>query len=67
MTSMPRSLEDDGMDGADEPEEGYGYDGEAECGENQEEVAEDAFNDDFFATEEMKMCRFCNVRDGAWT
>src|SRR5947209_10106396 len=36
MTSMPGSLEDDGMDGADEPEEGYGCDVEGECGENEE-------------------------------
>jgi len=32
MMSMPVSLEDDGMDGADGPEEGYGNDGDAKLG-----------------------------------
>lgn len=61
MTSMPRSLNDGqfGVDGRNE-EEGYGYDGEAEAegGENEEEAAEEAFDEDFLATGEMKNVPF---------
>jgi hypothetical protein len=41
MTSMPGLFDDEqfGMDGDGVHEEGYGYDGEAECGENEEEAA----------------------------
>ncbi|OJA18581.1 hypothetical protein AZE42_07850 [Rhizopogon vesiculosus] len=47
MMSMPGSPEDDVMDGADEPEEGYRYDGEAEFGQNEEEATEEAFHEHF--------------------
>ncbi|KAG1735729.1 Lipin/Ned1/Smp2-domain-containing protein [Suillus paluster] len=58
MTSMPGSLDDAQfeMDGGDE--EGYGYDGEVESGENEEEAAEEAFDEDFLATGEMKNVPF---------
>jgi len=60
-TSMPGSL-DEMRFGQDEEhiddvdiEEGYGYEGESEDGpENEEEAAEEAFDEDFFATGEMK-------------
>lgn len=60
MTSMPGSLDDGqfGEDGRDEEEEGYGYDGEVEGGENEEEAAEEAFDEDFLATGEMKNVPF---------
>jgi phosphatidate phosphatase LPIN len=59
MTSMPGSLDDGqfGVDGRDEEVEGYGYDGE-EGGENEEEAAEEAFDEDFLATGEMKNVPF---------
>lgn len=72
VTSMPGSLDDmhfgqddDGeiegeehIDNAD-GEDGYGYEGESEEGpENEEEAAEDAFDEDFFATGEMKNVPF---------
>lgn len=58
MTSMPGSLDDAqfGIDGADG--EGHGYDGGAESGENEEEAAEEAFDEDFYATGEMKNVPF---------
>jgi phosphatidate phosphatase LPIN len=60
MTSMPGSLDDEqfGMDGMDDEEEGYGNDGEVEGGENEEEAAEEAFDEDFLATGEMKNVPF---------
>lgn len=74
VTSMPGSLDvlhfehdydDDGeRGGRDYPEdieEGYGYDGEGEGeegAENEEEAAEEAFDEDFFATGEMKNVPF---------
>lgn len=68
ITSMPGSLDDmrfgDDDDGEDEHvrdmdlEEGYGYEGEEEAPENEEEAAEDAFDEDFFATGEMKNVPF---------
>jgi phosphatidate phosphatase LPIN len=62
MTSMPGSLDEEqfGMDGdgGGVHEEGHGYDGEVECGENEEEAAEEAFDEDFFATGEMKNVPF---------
>jgi phosphatidate phosphatase LPIN len=60
MTSMPGSLDDEqfGMDGMDDDEEGYGNDGEVEGGENEEEAAEEAFDEDFLATGEMKNVPF---------
>jgi phosphatidate phosphatase LPIN len=62
MTSMPGSLDEEqfGMDGDGDGvhEEGHGYDGEVECGENEEEAAEEAFDEDFFATGEMKNVPF---------
>ncbi|KAG2752474.1 LNS2-domain-containing protein [Suillus brevipes Sb2] len=61
MTSMPGSLDDEqfGVDvrDGDEEVEGYGYDGE-EGGENEEEAAEEAFDEDFLATGEMKNVPF---------
>ncbi|KAG1735433.1 Lipin/Ned1/Smp2-domain-containing protein [Suillus lakei] len=59
MTSMPGSLDDGefGVHGGDE-EGGYGYDGEVEGGENEEEAAEEAFDEDFLATGEMKNVPF---------
>ncbi|KAG0698677.1 Lipin/Ned1/Smp2-domain-containing protein [Suillus ampliporus] len=58
MTSMPGTLDDAqfGMDGEDEV--GYEYDGEPESGENEEEAAEEAFDEDFLATGEMKNVPF---------
>ncbi|KAG2105051.1 Lipin/Ned1/Smp2-domain-containing protein [Suillus discolor] len=60
MTSMPGSLDDGqfGEDDRDEEEEGYGYEGEVEGGENEEEAAEEAFDEDFLATGEMKNVPF---------
>ncbi|KAG1805686.1 Lipin/Ned1/Smp2-domain-containing protein [Suillus subaureus] len=60
MTSMPGSLDDGqfGVDDREEEEEGYEYDGEAEGGENEEEAAEEAFDEDFLATGEMKNVPF---------
>jgi phosphatidate phosphatase LPIN len=57
---MPGSLDDEqfGMDGMDDEEEGYGNDGEVEGGENEEEAAEEAFDEDFLATGEMKNVPF---------
>jgi phosphatidate phosphatase LPIN len=68
-TSMPGSLDEmqfgQGDGGEDEHiddvdiEEGYGYEGEGEDGpENEEEAAEEAFDEDFFATGEMKKVPF---------
>lgn len=61
MTSMPGSLDDEqfGVDvrDGDEDVEGYGYDG-VEGGENEEEAAEEAFDEDFLATGEMKNVPF---------
>jgi phosphatidate phosphatase LPIN len=66
-TSMPGSLDEMrfGRDDDDEHlddvdiEEGYGYEGESEDGpENEEEAAEEAFDEDFFATGEMKNVPF---------
>lgn len=68
VTSMPGSLDDmtfeqdgegDGDDG--DIEEGYGYEGggEGEEGpENEEDAAEEAFDEDFFATGEMNNVPF---------
>jgi phosphatidate phosphatase LPIN len=42
----------------DDDEEGYGNDGEVEGGENEEEAAEEAFDEDFLATGEMKNVPF---------
>lgn len=65
--SMPGSLDEmlfghDDEDGHIDDtylEEGYGYDGEGEDGpENEEEAAEEAFDEDFFATGEMKNVPF---------
>ncbi|KAF7981688.1 hypothetical protein HWV62_32248 [Athelia sp. TMB] len=74
ITSMPGSLdddmhfgmeEDDGSDAEEHPdvvdgEDGYGYEGGGEGEEDpeHEEVAEDAFDEDFFATGEMKNVPF---------
>ncbi|KIM91230.1 hypothetical protein PILCRDRAFT_811742 [Piloderma croceum F 1598] len=64
--SMPGSLDemrfgqddDEHLDDVD-IEEGYGYEGESEDGpENEEEAAEEAFDEDFFATGEMKNVPF---------
>jgi phosphatidate phosphatase LPIN len=68
-TSMPGSLDeirfghDDYGEGEHfddmDIEEGYGYEGEGEDGpENEEEAAEEAFDEDFFATGEMKNVPF---------
>jgi phosphatidate phosphatase LPIN len=65
-TSMPGSLDemrfgqddDEHLDDVD-IEEGYGYESESEDGpENEEEAAEEAFDEDFFATGEMKNVPF---------
>ncbi|KAH7922979.1 LNS2-domain-containing protein [Leucogyrophana mollusca] len=55
MTSMPGSLDDMqfGMDSDGDVEAGYGYGGEEESVENEEEAAEEAFDEDFFTTREM--------------
>ncbi|KAG2069318.1 LNS2-domain-containing protein [Suillus decipiens] len=60
MTSMPGSLDDEqfGMNGRDEEEDGSVSDGRAEGGENEEEAAEEAFDEDFLATGEMKNVPF---------
>ncbi|KAG2145770.1 Lipin/Ned1/Smp2-domain-containing protein [Suillus clintonianus] len=60
MTSMPGSLDDGqfGVHGEDEDEEGYEDDEEEEGGENEEEAAEEAFDEDFLATGEMKNVPF---------
>ncbi|KAH7907501.1 LNS2-domain-containing protein [Hygrophoropsis aurantiaca] len=65
MTSMPGSLDDDMQFGGDsdgDVEEGYGYDdegvGEGESGENEEEAAEEAFDEDFFTTSQMNKVPF---------
>jgi len=55
---MPGSLDDVQFGADDADEERYGYDGELECGENEEEAAEEAFDEDFFATGEMKNVPF---------
>jgi len=68
-TSMPGSLDemrfghdDDGKDEYIDDvdiEDGYGYEGEGEDGpENEEEAAEEAFDEDLFATGEMKNVPF---------
>ncbi|KIJ07045.1 hypothetical protein PAXINDRAFT_19753 [Paxillus involutus ATCC 200175] len=66
MTSMPGSLDDDmhfGMDdeeeeeGLGDEEEGRVYEDENE-NENEEEAAEEAFDEDFYATGEMKNVPF---------
>ncbi|KAF9226906.1 LNS2-domain-containing protein [Gyrodon lividus] len=60
MTSMPGSLDDDMHFGMDEEEEGAGdeEEGGEYDGENEEEAAEEAFDEDFFATGEMKNVPF---------
>ena len=63
VASMPGSLDDDdlhfGMD-EEEGEEGEGHegDGEDDGGEYEEEAAEEAFDEDFLATGEMKNVPF---------
>jgi phosphatidate phosphatase LPIN len=53
-----RDDDDEHLDDVD-IEEGYGYEGESEDGpENEEEAAEEAFDEDFFATGEMKNVPF---------
>lgn len=68
VTSMPGSLDDMNFDQEDDGEgeeedgdieEGYGYEGEGEEGpENEEDAAEEAFDEDFFAAGEMNNVPF---------